>query len=73
MADTETQAKKQRFGLFSQPPSNALGDDGEYKTKIRIDDWNLSQILKMNRENLSRKKETFKLIPLDQGNSLSPT
>lgn len=26
---------KQRFGLFSQPISTAIGDDGPYKTKLR--------------------------------------
>ncbi len=26
---------KRRFGLFSQPISTAIGDDGAYKTKLR--------------------------------------
>ena len=33
--DSETRTKKARFGLFSQPLTNAVGDDGPYKKKIR--------------------------------------
>jgi hypothetical protein len=33
--DSEAVANKSRFGLFSQPLSTAIGDDGPYKTKIR--------------------------------------
>jgi hypothetical protein len=33
--DSEGVANKSRFGLFSQPLSNAIGDDGQYKTKLR--------------------------------------
>ena len=35
IGDTEERAKKSRFGLFSQPPPNAVGDDGQYKAKLR--------------------------------------
>lgn len=33
--DSEGVANKSRFGLFSQPLSTAIGDDGPYKTKLR--------------------------------------
>lgn len=36
LADSEPLGTKQRFGLFSQPISIAIGDDGPYKTKLRI-------------------------------------
>lgn len=32
----ETIKDKQRHGFFSVPITNALGDDGPYKTKLRI-------------------------------------
>jgi len=35
ITDSEGVANKSRFGLFSQPLSTAIGDDGPYKTKIR--------------------------------------
>ena len=31
LLDEEKLASKSRFGLFSQPPPIAIGDDGEYK------------------------------------------
>ena len=36
LQETENYANKNRFGLFSQPISTAIGDDGPYKTKFRI-------------------------------------
>ena len=33
--DSETTSKKARFGLFSQPLTNAVGDDGQYKKLMR--------------------------------------
>lgn len=33
LADTEITASKSRFGLFSQPPPIALGDDSYYNSK----------------------------------------
>jgi hypothetical protein len=33
MADEEIIASKRRFGLFSQPPPLAVGDDGAYQKK----------------------------------------
>ena len=33
--DSENSSKKPRFGLFSQPLTTAVGDDGQYKKKIR--------------------------------------
>lgn len=35
LADSNQFADKRRFGLFSQPISTAIGDDGNYRTKIR--------------------------------------
>ena len=37
LAETDQIGFKQRFGLFSQPVSTAIGDDGPYKTKLRIE------------------------------------
>lgn len=36
LADSDILGQKQRFGLFSQPISTAIGDDGPYKSKLRI-------------------------------------
>ena len=36
LADEEIIASKRRFGLFSQPPPIAVGDDGQYKKIQRI-------------------------------------
>ena len=36
MADSDALGQKQRFGLFSQPISTAIGDDGPYKSKLRM-------------------------------------
>lgn len=36
LADSDALGTKQRFGLFSHPISTAIGDDGPYKTKLRI-------------------------------------
>lgn len=33
--DSNAFGEKRRFGLFSQPISTAIGDDGPYKTKLR--------------------------------------
>jgi hypothetical protein len=33
--DSSAVAEKSRFGLFSCPLTNAVGDDGAYKTKLR--------------------------------------
>ena len=35
LQDSDIIAEKRRFGLFSQPISTAIGDDGPYKTKFR--------------------------------------
>lgn len=36
MLDTEQASSKRRFGLFSQPPSTAIGDDSPFKQKQGI-------------------------------------
>jgi len=33
LAEVDTLGPKSRFGLFSQPPSIALGDDSQYQSK----------------------------------------
>jgi hypothetical protein len=33
LLDTELAASKRRFGLFSQPPSTAIGDDSPFKQR----------------------------------------
>lgn len=35
LQDSEIYENKRRFGLFSQPISTAIGDDGAYKTRFR--------------------------------------
>lgn len=34
--DSNAFGERRRFGLFSQPISTAIGDDGPYKTKLRM-------------------------------------
>jgi hypothetical protein len=36
MQEVDTYGGKRRFGLFSSPVSTAIGDDGQYKTRLRI-------------------------------------
>lgn len=36
LQETDSLGTRRRFGLFSSPPPVAVGDDGEYKTIIRI-------------------------------------
>lgn len=36
LSEVEIVASKSRFGLFSQPPPLAIGDDSIYKTKQGI-------------------------------------
>lgn len=35
LQDSNAFGEKRRFGLFSQPISTAIGDDGPYKTRLR--------------------------------------
>ena len=35
LQEADTYGSKRRFGLFSSPISTAIGDDGQYKTKLR--------------------------------------
>jgi hypothetical protein len=35
LQEVDVMGTKRRFGLFSQPISNAICDDGEYKTRLR--------------------------------------
>lgn len=36
LAEADSIKDKQRLGFFSVPISTAIGDDGEYKTRIRM-------------------------------------
>jgi hypothetical protein len=36
MQEVDTYGSKKRFGLFSSPISTAIGDDGQYKTRLRM-------------------------------------
>lgn len=35
LIESDAYGTKRRFGLFNQPISTAIGDDGPYKTKLR--------------------------------------
>ncbi len=35
LSESDLMGSKRRFGLFNQPVSTAIGDDGPYLTKIR--------------------------------------
>lgn len=35
LSESDLMGSKRRFGLFNQPISTAIGDDGPYLTKIR--------------------------------------
>ena len=50
MQETDNMGERRRFGLFSSPISTAIGDDGQYKTKIRI--AKSIQILATSKESL---------------------
>ena len=39
LADSELVAKKSRFGLFNQPVSTAVGDNGAFKPKHRTNNF----------------------------------
>jgi len=52
LQDSDLIGSKIRFGLFSQPISTAVGDDGAFRNKIRISI--LTQILVMSMENQLR-------------------
>lgn len=36
LSESDPLGSKSRFGLFSQPISTAVGDDGAFRNKIRI-------------------------------------
>lgn len=52
LADSDPLGTKQRFGLFSQPISTAIGDDGPYKTKFRTNI--IIKIRELNREKVNQ-------------------
>ena len=69
--EVDTYGSKRRFGLFSSPISTAIGDDGQYKTRLRIA-YDI-KILKISKENLSRNRETFIQTQHAQVNSTNLT
>jgi hypothetical protein len=69
MQEVDTYGSKRRFGLFSSPVSTAIGDDGQYKTRLRI--ANDIKILRINKENLSHSLETSIQTLHVQANSIN--
>ena len=53
LAEEELVASKRRFGLFSQAPPIAVGDDGEYKKLVRT--VSLIQTFEAKMESQSQK------------------
>jgi hypothetical protein len=56
LAEADSIKDKQRHGFFSVPITTAIGDDGEYKTRIRMP--LIMQIQEMPWENLRPPPET---------------
>jgi hypothetical protein len=71
LQESDSIGQRRRFGLFSSPISTAIGDDGQYKTKLRK--CETIQIQETNKENLKQKQEEFSLTLLARANSISPT
>lgn len=70
MQEADTYGSKRRFGLFSSPVSTAIGDDGQYKTKLRI--LHDIQTPKINKENQSQSQGIFIRILHARANSTNP-
>ena len=67
LKEADTVGEKRRFGLFSQPISTAIGDDGPYKTRFRN-----KLLIKIpgkmkERENQYPNQETFNLDHVELG------
>lgn len=58
---------RRRFGLFSSPAPIAVGDDGEYKTKLRT--FFYMQIRGTKLESLLHKPEEYSRTPTELANS----
>lgn len=61
LQEADTYGSKRRFGLFSSPISTAIGDDGQYKTK-----------LSNNRNDQDQRDETGKPQTLPRGIYTNP-
>lgn len=66
LAEADSLKDKQRHGFFSVPVSTAIGDDGEYKTRIRI--TNSMQTHEMRRASLKLPLETSRPRPQEADN-----
>lgn len=71
LQEVDTYGSKPRFGLFSSPISTAIGDDGQYKTRLRT--FVEMQIPGMNRASRRPTPGVFTQIHRAQGNSTSRT
>ena len=60
LQEADSFGSKRRFGLFSSPVSHAIGDDGQYKTKLRKK--SIIQIQETKQGNLKPKREESSLI-----------
>ena len=57
LSESNPLGSKRRFGLFSQPISTAVGDDGAFRVKIR--NYRNSKIQKEKMVNPKRSQEIF--------------
>lgn len=65
LQEADTYGSKRRFGLFSSPISTAVGDDGQYKTRLRT--FAEMKIRGMSRASRRPTQEVFSLIHHAQG------
>lgn len=61
LKEADNLGQKRRFGLFSQPISTAIGDDGPYKTKFRTSYFMQIQDKMKEKENRYLDPETSNL------------
>ena len=65
LQEADTYGSKRRFGLFSSPISTAVGDDGQYKTRLRT--FVEMKIQGMSRASRRPTQGAFSLIHHAQG------
>jgi hypothetical protein len=71
LQEADTYGSKRRFGLFSSPVSHAVGDDGQYKTKLRK--CSSIQTPETNQANLKPSREGSSPTLLEAVSSKSPS
>lgn len=64
LSEVEIVAAKSRFGLFSQPPPLAIGDDSLFRTKQGS--YLFIQLDEVKTESLFLNQGTCSLVPIDQ-------